>query len=107
METSRRGMRMLRDAGAAEVHLRISCPPTMWPCYYGIDTPNRDELIASRQTLAEITQFVTADSVAYLSLEALHEAVGDRAGEGRRFCNACFTGDYSVPVAPGTTSKRP
>jgi amidophosphoribosyltransferase len=105
--TSRKIVRMLRDAGAAEVHLRISCPPTMWPCYYGIDTPNRDELIASRQTLAEITQFVTADSVAYLSLEALHEAVGDRAGEDRRFCNACFTGDYSVPVAPGTTSKRP
>lgn len=105
--TSRKIVRMLRDAGAAEVHLRISCPPTTWPCYYGIDTPNRDELIAANHTIEEITRFVTADSVAYLSLEALHRAVGDQPGPERRFCNACFTGDYSVPVSPGTTSQLP
>lgn len=105
--TSRKIVRMLRESGASEVHLRISCPPTMWPCYYGIDTPNRGELIASTHSLQQITEFVTADSVAYLSLEALHRAVGDGPGEKRRFCNACFTGNYSVPVEPGATSHLP
>ncbi|MFO0727358.1 MAG: amidophosphoribosyltransferase [Myxococcota bacterium] len=97
--TSRKIVKMIREAGAKEVHLRISAPPTKFPCFYGIDTPTKKELIASEQSLAEIQQFVTADSLGYLSLEGLHAAVQDQAGEQRRFCNACFTGGYSVPVA--------
>jgi amidophosphoribosyltransferase len=92
--TSRKIVKMLRDAGAREVHLRISSPPTRWPCFYGIDTPSRSELIASTHSIEEIAKYVTADSVDYLSIEALHKAVGNTGGEG--YCNACFTGEYPV-----------
>lgn len=91
--TSRKIVKMLRKAGAKEVHLRISSPPSAWPCYYGIDTPTRQELIASSHSVEEIGKYVTADSLGYLSLEGLHEAVGS-GGEG--FCDACFTGNYRV-----------
>jgi amidophosphoribosyltransferase len=102
--TSRKIVKMLRDAGAREVHLRISSPPTRWPCFYGIDTPSRSELIASSHSIDEIAKYVTADSVGYLSVEALHAAVadGDRSGGG--YCNACFTGEY--PVAFEKPSQR-
>lgn len=89
--TSRKIVKMLRNAGAAEVHLRISSPPTAWPCYYGIDTPTRQELIASSHSIEEIERYVTADSLAYLSLEGLREAVG-----GTGWCDACFTGSYRL-----------
>lgn len=92
--TSRKIVKMLRDAGAAEVHLRISSPPTAWPCFYGIDTPTREELIASQHSPDEIARFVGSDSLGYLSIQGLHEAVG-----GRGYCDACFSGDYPVPVA--------
>ncbi len=89
--TSRKIVKMIRDAGAAEVHLRISSPPTSWPCYYGIDTPTRQELIASTHSAAEIQKYVTADSLGYLSMEGLYDALGeDRKG----FCDACFSGEY-------------
>ena len=91
--TSRKIVKMIRDAGAREVHLRISSPPTAWPCFYGIDTPTREELIASRHTPDEIARFVTADSLGYLSIEGLRRAVG---GDG--YCDACFSGQYPVPV---------
>jgi amidophosphoribosyltransferase len=94
--TSRKIVRMMREAGAAEVHLRISSPPTAWPCYYGIDTPRRRELIAAQKSLAEIRDFVGADSLAYLSVDGLLSAVG---GEGATYCTACWTGDYPVAVA--------
>ena len=94
--TSRKIVRMMREAGAAEVHLRISSPPTAWPCYYGIDTPRRSELIAARKTLAEIGEFVEADSLAYLSLDGLLASV---SGERGSYCTACWTGDYQVPIA--------
>ena len=85
----------MREAGAAEVHLRISSPPTAWPCYYGIDTPRRRELIAARQSLAEIEAFVEADSLAYLSLDGLLAALsGDRSS----YCTACWSGEYQVPI---------
>jgi amidophosphoribosyltransferase len=90
--TSRKIVKMLRAAGATEVHLRISSPPTRWPCYYGIDTPSRQELIASSHAIEEIARYVTADSVGYLSIEGLSAAVGDP--QGRTFCNACFSGEY-------------
>jgi amidophosphoribosyltransferase len=95
--TSRKIVKMLRDAGATEVHLRISSPPTRWPCFYGIDTPSRGELIAASHSPAEIAKYVTSDTVGYLSLEGLHRAVrGGAAGPG--FCDACFSGDYPVAL---------
>jgi len=99
--TSRKIVKMIRDAGAAEVHLRISSPPTTWPCYYGIDTPTRQELIASSHSIDEIARYVTADSLGYLSLEGLYAALGEaRTG----FCDACFTGEYLVDL--GRSSPR-
>jgi amidophosphoribosyltransferase len=95
--TSRKIVGMVRAAGAREVHMRISSPPTTGPCHYGIDTPRRSELIASRQSVEEIRAFIAADSLAYLSHEGLLEAVGDPAG--RRHCTACFSGRYPVAVS--------
>jgi amidophosphoribosyltransferase len=89
--TSRKIVRMVRNAGAREVHLRISCPPTISPCFYGVDTPNKSELIAANNSIEEIRRFVEADSLAFLSLESLQKAVADTRGE---FCYACYTGDY-------------
>ncbi len=93
--TSRKIVKMIRDAGAREVHVRISCPPTIGPCFYGIDTPTRDELIASSHSVEEIRAFITADSLAYLSEEGMYAFLGGRR-EG--FCDACFTNRYPVPV---------
>jgi amidophosphoribosyltransferase len=90
--TSRKIVKMLKAAGAREVHLRISSPPTAWPCYYGIDTPSRNELIAASHTVDEIARYVTADSLGYLSLEGMGEAVSDP--KLSTFCNACFSGKY-------------
>jgi len=93
--TSRKIVRMVRQAGAREVHLRISCPPTMSPCFYGVDTPTRGELIASSHTTEEIRRFAEADSLGYLSLASLRQAVGDTRGE---YCYACYTGDYPTEL---------
>jgi len=93
--TSRKIVRLVRDAGATEVHVRISCPPTISPCYYGVDTPRRDELIASRHSVEEIRQFLGADSLGYLSLESLRAAVEDTEG---KFCTACYTGSYPTEL---------
>jgi amidophosphoribosyltransferase len=93
--TSRKLVHMIRQAGAVEVHMRISSPPTTNPCYYGIDTPTREELIASSQSLEEIRAFLAADSIAYLSQEGLYAF---RGGAGNGFCDACFTGRYPVPL---------
>jgi len=95
--TSRKIVRMVREAGAREVHLRISSPPTTGPCYYGIDTPLKSELIASSHSVEEIRQYVEADSLAYLSHEGLLRAVSDPSG--RRHCTACFSGRYPVAVS--------
>lgn len=91
--TSRNIVGMVRAAGASEVHMRISCPPTISPCYYGIDTPRRSELIGSTHTVAEIQEFLGADSLAYLDIEGLLSAVGSRRGD---YCTSCFTGKYPV-----------
>jgi amidophosphoribosyltransferase len=98
--TTRAVVRMLRDVGAREVHLRISSPPYRWPCFYGLDTGTRGELIAAGLDVDEIRDYVGADSLAYLSLEALEEAIGVPGG----FCTACLTGDYPVEV-PVSLSK--
>jgi amidophosphoribosyltransferase len=94
--TSRKIVGMVRNAGAREVHVRISSPPTTGPCYYGIDTPLKSELIAASQSTEEIRQYIAADSLAYLSQQGLLEAVGDAGG--RRHCTACFSGRYPVAV---------
>ena len=91
--TSRKIVSMVRSAGAREVHVRISCAPTVGPCYYGVDTPRRSELIASSHTVDEIRRYIRADSLGYLSLEGMYRAVG----ENRSFCTACYTNDYPVP----------
>jgi amidophosphoribosyltransferase len=91
--TSRKIVRMVRAAGAKEVHVRISCPPTISPCFYGVDTPRRSELIAATHTLDEIRTYLDADSVAYLSLDGLMRAVGERRSH---YCSSCYTGVYPV-----------
>jgi amidophosphoribosyltransferase len=91
--TSRKIVRMVRAAGAKEVHLRISCPPTVSPCFYGVDTPSRSELIAANQTLDEIRDYIEADSLAYLSLDGLMRAVGSGSSS---YCSSCYTGVYPV-----------
>ncbi len=99
--TTRAVVRMLRDVGAVEVHLRISSPPYRWPCFYGLDTGTKGELIASGLDVDEIRDYVGADSLAYLSLEALEGSIGV---PGAGFCTACLTGDYPVAV-PVSLSK--
>src|SRR6185503_5145998 len=94
--TSPKIVKMVRDAGASEVHLRVSCPPTRWPCHYGIDMPTREELIASSHSIEEIAGFVGADSLAYLSLEGMLDAV---SGPPDSYCTACWTGDYRIDVS--------
>jgi amidophosphoribosyltransferase len=89
--TSRKIVRMVRQAGAREVHMRISCPPTISPCFYGVDTPNKSELIAANSSIEEIRRFIEADSLAYLSLDGLRRSVADDRGE---YCYACYTGEY-------------
>jgi amidophosphoribosyltransferase len=91
--TSRKIVKMVRAAGAREVHVRISCPPTISPCFYGVDTPRRSELIAATHTIEEITKYLEADSVGYLSLEGLMSAVGSGSGS---YCSSCYTGKYPV-----------
>ena len=93
--TQRAVVKMLRDAGAREVHLRISSPPLAWPCFYGIDIPDRDELVAAQHTVPEIAEFLNVDSLEYLSLANLVAAI-DAPGAG--FCSACLTGEYPVPI---------
>ena len=92
--TSRKIVKMLRHAGAKEVHMRISSPPVLSPCFYGIDTPTKKELIGATHTIEEIRKYITADSLAYLSLEGLLSAA---PGAGERYCNACFTENYPIP----------
>jgi amidophosphoribosyltransferase len=93
--TSRKIVRMVREAGAKEVHVRISCPPTISPCYYGVDTPTREELIASSNTPEEICRFLGADSLGYVSLGSLRQAVNDAEAT---FCTSCYTGNYPTDL---------
>ncbi len=93
--TSRKIVRMVREAGATEVHVRICCPPTISPCYYGVDTPTREELIASSNTPEEICRFLGADSLGYISMAGLKQAVGDTQGD---FCTSCYTGVYPTDL---------
>ncbi|MDP9160771.1 MAG: amidophosphoribosyltransferase [Acidobacteriota bacterium] len=108
--TSRKIVRMIRSAGAREVHMRISCPPTISPCFYGVDTPSKKELIGANKSIEEIREFIGADSLSYLSLEGLKKACGD--GEKTTYCTACYTGKYPTnwvdveEIHPVAVSKR-
>ena len=97
--TSRKIVKMVRDAGASEVHMRVSSPPTVNPCYYGIDTPTHQELIASSNEVEEIRDYITADSLGYLSMDGMHKALGwESPDDISEFCDACFSGDYPVAL---------
>jgi amidophosphoribosyltransferase len=100
--TSRKIVKMIQGAGAREVHMRISSPPIQWPCYYGIDTPTRKELIGASHSVEEIRRYVGADSLGYLSLEGMLKATGS---DPTHFCHACFTGNYRVGIVPESTPQ--
>jgi amidophosphoribosyltransferase len=108
--TSRKIVRMVRSAGAKEVHMRISCPPTISPCFYGVDTPSKKELIAANKSVEEIREFIGADSLAYLSLAGMKKACGD--GVKTTYCTACYTGVYPTnwvdveEIQPASVAKR-
>jgi len=91
---------MMREAGAAEVHMRIASPPTMNSCFYGVDTPERSKLLASRMDVEEMRQFIQADSLAFLSIDGLYRALGEdsRHADQPQYCDACFTGDYPTTL---------
>jgi amidophosphoribosyltransferase len=93
--TSRKLVKALRDAGATEVHMRISSPPVTHPCFYGIDTDNQDQLIAATKSVAEIAEQIGVDSLAYLSWDGMLKTTGE---DTNSFCSACFTGDYPITV---------
>ncbi|MGH8629178.1 MAG: amidophosphoribosyltransferase, partial [Burkholderiales bacterium] len=110
--TSRKLVRMVRDAGAREVHLRISCPPTISPCFYGVDTPSKRQLIAANKSVEGIREYIGADSLSYLSLEGMQRACGE--GEKTTYCTACYTGVYPTAyvdvlledVQPAAVTKK-
>ncbi len=108
--TSEKIVRMLRSAGAREVHFRISCPPTVSPCFYGVDTPSKKQLIAANKSVEEIRQFIGSDTLAYLSLEGMKLACGE--GENTSYCTACYTGKYPTQwidveeIQPANTPVR-
>src|SRR5207249_5447957 len=93
--TSKKIVRMVREAGAKEIHVRISCPPTISPCYYGVDTPNKSQLIAANYSIEGIRDFIEADSLGYLSLEGMLEATGIDANEA---CVACWNERYPTRI---------
>jgi amidophosphoribosyltransferase len=101
--TSKKIVSMIKAAGAREVHMRISCPPTVSPCYYGIDTPHRDELIAAKHSVDEIRDYMGADTLAYLSMDGLQQAVGDSHPD---YCTACYTKNYPVEPPHDTEAYR-
>jgi amidophosphoribosyltransferase len=104
--TSLKIVQMMREAGAAEVHMRIASPPTTDSCFYGVDTPEKGKLLASRLSIAEMTHFIQVDSLAFLSIDGLYRAVGEsgRDPEAPRYCDACFTGDYPTMLADASGS---
>ncbi|WP_458095651.1 amidophosphoribosyltransferase [Roseomonas sp. WA12] len=98
--TSKKIVEMVRQAGAAEVHMRISSPPTTHSCFYGIDTPERDKLLAANHDVEEMARIIGADSLAFISLDGLYRALGRKGRDAKDpgYCDACFTGDYAIPL---------
>ena len=106
--TSRKIVAMMRAAGATEVHMRIASPPTTNPCFYGVDTPDKDQLIAAKLDIDAMANEIGADSLAFISIDGLYRAMGEagRNPDGPQFCDACFTGDYPIKLASGLSGKR-
>ena len=106
--TSRKIVAMMRAAGAAEVHMRIASPPTTNPCFYGVDTPDKDQLIAAKLDIDAIAKEIGADSLAFISIDGLYRAMGEagRNPDGPQFCDACFSGVYPIKLASGLSGKR-
>ena len=105
--TSRKIKDMILDAGAREVHFRIASPPTAWPCFYGVDTPDRDKLLAAQMSTAEMKEWIGVDSLSFISLDGLYRAAGEAKGRDNacpQYCDACFSGDY--PVMPSDQVDR-
>jgi amidophosphoribosyltransferase len=91
---------MVKQAGAKEVHMRIASPPTTHSCFYGVDTPEREKLLAAKMTVEEMARHIGVDSLAYISMDGVYRAVGEarRLNDGPQYCDACFTGDYPVAL---------
>ncbi len=105
--TSRKIKDMILDAGAAEVHFRIASPPTAWPCFYGVDTPERGKLLAANMSEDEMRDWIGVDSLRFISLDGLYRAAGEAEGRDNanpQFCDACFSGEY--PVAPADQLEK-
>jgi amidophosphoribosyltransferase len=105
--TSRKIKDMIIEAGAAEVHFRIASPPTAWPCFYGVDTPERSKLLAATMTEEEMREWIGVDSLKFVSLDGLYRAAGEAGGRNAKspqYCDACFSGQY--PVAPADQLAR-
>ena len=98
--TSLQIVEMMRDAGAAEVHFRVASPPTAHSCFYGVDTPERSKLLAARMDVEPMREFIKADSLAFVSIDGLYRAVGEKPRNAKcpQFCDACFTGDYPTSL---------
>ena len=107
--TSLKIVKMVREAGATEVHMRIASPPTEHSCFYGVDTPDREQLLASRMDLAEMARHIGVDSLAFISIDGLYRAMGEAGRDPRRpqFCDACFTGDYPIPLSDRDGGDEP
>ena len=101
--TSRKIVQMVRQAGATEVHVRIACPPTIAPCFYGVDTPTRKELIGANQSVDDIREFIGADTLGFLNLKGLLDACGDPSDS--HFCTACYTGEYPTAISDKAKTK--
>jgi len=106
--TSKKIVNMVREAGAKSVHMRIACPPTTDPCFYGVDTPEKDKLIASNHTPDEIAKIIGADSLEFLSLDGMYRATGEKSrnNECPQFCDACFTGEYPIEIVDGNSCPQ-
>ena len=105
--TSSKIVKMMRKAGAKSVHMRIASPPTLNPCFYGVDTPDKENLIAAQLSLDDIRDEIEADSLAFISIDGLYRAMGEanRNSQSPQYCDACFTGDYPIPASRNFVSR--
>ena len=106
--TSQKIVSMVRDAGAREVHMRIASPPTISSCFYGVDTPEKQKLLASRMSIAEMRDFIRVDTLGFLSLDGLYRAAGETArnGDAPQFCDACFSDEYPTRLTDQEDSGK-
>jgi len=106
--TSKKIVQMLKEAGAAEVHMRIASPPTTDSCFYGVDTPERSKLMAANYSVQEMQEMIGADSLAFVSIDGLYRAAGEAARNNKQpqYCDACFTGEYPISIVDKQTKSK-